>query len=525
MTADPPSEVEPELVEASLTELAARLCGGATTSAALVQGYLRRIAALDSGGPAVNAVIELNGDALRVARERDAERAAGRVRGPLHGIPVMIKDNIATGDGMQTTAGSLALVGHPNDTDATVARRLREAGAVLLAKTNLSEWANFRGNGSSSGWSGRGGLTRNPYVLDRTASGSSSGSGVATSASLAAVALGTETDGSILSPAAACGLVGVKPTVGLTSRAGVIPISHTQDTVGPMARTVTDAALVLGALVGPDPRDPATAASDGRFFRDYTRFLRKDALQGARIGVPRTGFWGFDDVTDPVTERALTVLRVLGATLVDVEFPGLARIQASSAETTVLQYEFKPDIAAYLRALPDRPGTPRTLADLIAFNHQHAAQELQYFGQETFLAAEATDGLDSPVYREALAEDLRLGRGEGVDALLRQHDLQAAVAPTTGPAGRIDLHGGEAYARVHTTTVIAIGGYPGVTVPMGYASELPLGLCFFGTAWSEPTLLAYAYAYEQATLHRRAPRFLRTGGPSGGATGRDLRRA
>ncbi len=518
---EPSPDVEPELVEASLGQLAARLRSGATTSAALVEGYLRRVAAVDRAGPTVNAVIELNGDALRIAGERDAERAAGRVRGPLHGVPVMIKDNIATGDGMQTTAGSLALVGHPPGTDATVVRRLREAGAVLLAKTNLSEWANFRGSPSPSGWSGRGGLTRNPYVLDRTASGSSSGSAVAVSASLAAVALGTETDGSILSPAAACGLVGVKPTVGLTSRAGVIPIAHTQDTVGPMARTVMDAALTLAVLVGDprDPRDPATAVARSL---DHPRFLRQDALQGARIGVPRDGFWGFDDVTDEVTERALTVLRGLGATLVDVEFPGLAEIQASSGETTVLQHEFKQDVAAYLRALPERPGTPRPLADLIAFNVQHAAQELQHFGQETFLAAEATDGLDSPVYLRALEEDLRLGRDAGVDALLRRDDLQAVVAPTMGPAGRTDLSRGETHAGGWTTTVIAIGGYPGVTVPMGHADGLPLGLCFFGTAWSEPTLLAYAYAYEQATLHRRAPQYLRTGGP---APGRDLRRA
>jgi amidase len=469
-------------------------------------------------------VIELAEDALTVARERDAERAAGRVRGPLHGIPVLVKDNIATADGMQTTAGSLALVGHPPDRDATVVRQLRASGAVLLGKTNLSEWANYRGTGSSSGWSGRGGLTRNPYVLDRTASGSSSGSAVAAAASLAAVTLGTETDGSILSPAAACGLVGVKPTVGLTSRAGVVPIAHSQDTVGPMARTVTDAALTLGVLVGVDPRDPATAASGGRPVPDYTAGLREDALKGVRLGVPRAGFWGFDDVTDAVTEQALEELRRLGATLVDVELPCLDELRASTAEITVLQSEFKVDLAAYLQALPDRPGTPRTLADLIAFNTAHAAQELPHFGQETFLAAEATEGLDSPAYRQALADDLRLGRQDGVDALLREHDLQALVAPTMGPAARVELAGGERYAGGCTTTVLAIGGYPGVTVPMGWVDELPVGLCLLGTAWSEPALLAYAYAYEQATRHRRPPRYLPTGGPAQGET-RDWRQA
>ena len=503
-----PDEVAPELVEASLTDLADRLRTGATTSVALVEAYLRRVDALDAAGPTLRSVIEVNPDALEIARERDVERAAGRVRGPLHGLPVMVKDNVATADRMQTTAGSLALVGHPPDADATVARQLREAGAVLLAKTNLSEWANFRGTPSSSGWSGRGGLTRNPYVLDRTASGSSSGSAVAAAASLAAVTIGTETDGSILSPAAACGLVGLKPTVGLTSRAGVIPISHSQDTVGPMARTVTDAALTLGALVGVDPRDPATAASAGRSVADYTVFLRADALRGARLGVPREGFWGYDAATDAAGERALDVLRGLGATLVDVAHPGLAAVQAGTAELTVLQHEFKADLAAYLQALPDRPGVPRSLADLIAFNRAHADRELLHFGQETFLAAEATGGLDSPVYLDALAQARRLGRDEGVDALLGEHDLQALVAPTTGPAGLIDLATGERPSGGCTSSVIAVGGYPGVTVPMGFAGDLPLGLCFSGTAWSEPTLLACAYAYEQATLHRAAPRFL-----------------
>ena len=408
-----PEAVAPGLVETSISELRDRLRSGQTTSVALVQGYRSRIAAIDNGGPKVNAIIEQNPDALDIARRLDAERAAGTVRGPLHGIPVLIKDNIATGDGMQTTAGSLALVGCQPDRDATVAARLRQAGAILLAKTNLSEWANFRGNGSSSGWSGRGGLTHNPYILDRSASGSSSGSAAGTAASLAAVALGTETDGSILSPSAACGLVGIKPTVGLTSRAGVIPISHSQDTVGPMGRTVTDAAITLGALVGPDPRDPATAESAGRFFRDYTRFLNPGALKGARIGVPRRGFWGVDDVTDAVTEQALRTMRDLGATLVDAEFPDLDEISASNAEITVLLYEFKQDVKAYLESLPLRKGCPRDLADLIEFNREHAAQELQYFGQQTFLASQQTDGLADPVYKKALAEERRLGRGAG----------------------------------------------------------------------------------------------------------------
>jgi amidase len=489
-----------------------------------VRGYRQRIAAIDAAGPRVNSVIELNPDALSIAEELDVDRAAGRVRGPLHGIPVLVKDNIATGDRMQTTAGSLALVGCQPDRDATVAARLRQAGAILLGKTNLSEWANFRGNGASSGWSARGGLTHNPYILDRSASGSSSGSGAAVSASLAAVALGTETDGSILSPSSACGLVGIKPTVGLTSRAGVIPIARSQDTVGPMARTVTDAAITLGALVGPDPRDPVTGESAGRFFRDYTRFLRPGALRGARIGVPRKGFWGFDDVTDAVTEQALRTLRDLGAVLVDAEFPGIDELQESDAEFTVLLYEFKQDVAAYLATLPHRRGCPRNLADLIEFNREHAAAELKYFGQEVFLASQRTDGLDSPVYRRALAEARRRGRADGVDAMLRRHDLQAIVAPTLGPAGRINLDGGESYAAGYTSTVIAISGYPGVTVPMGFVQGLPVGLCFFGTAYSEPSLLGYAYAYEQATTVRRAPRYRATGGPpepsSAGRAGR-----
>ena len=509
-----PADVAPELVETSIAQLRTRMLNGSTTSVRLVRGYLRRIAALDEAGPRLNSVLELNPDAVEIARQRDAERAAGHVRGPLHGIPVLIKDNIGTSDRMQTTAGSLALVGCRPDRDATVARRLREAGAVLLGKTNLSEWANFRGAGSSSGWSGRGGLTLNPYILDRTASGSSSGSAAAISASLAAVALGTETDGSIVSPSAACGLVGVKPTVGLTSRAGVIPISHSQDSVGPMARTVTDAAITLGAIVGPDPRDPATAESAGRFFRDYTRFLDPRALRGARLGVPRRGFWGFDDVTDAVTERALRALRDAGAVLVDAEFPDIDAIAASGAEFTVLLYEFKQDVNAYLQALPFRRGCPRTLRDLIDFNRDHAGQELKYFGQELFLLAQETTGYDSPVYRRALAEARRLGRGAGVDAMLRRHDLQAIVAPTMGPAGKIDLSGGESFAGGLASTVVAISGYPGVTVPMGQVQGLPVGLAFLGTAYSEPTLLAYAYAYEQATRLRRTPRFRRTGGPA-----------
>lgn len=506
-----PDRVALELVEASLTELADRLATGTTTSVALVAGYLARVEAVDRSGPTLRSVVELDPAAADVARERDAERAAGRVRGPLHGIPVLLKDNIATADGMQTTAGSLALVGQPPDRDATVAERLRAAGAVVLGKTNLSEWANFRSTASSSGWSGRGGLTRNPYVLDRTASGSSSGSGAAVAASLAAVALGTETDGSVLCPAAVSGLVGVKPTVGLTSRAGVVPISHSQDTVGPMARTVTDAALTLAALVGPDPRDPATAGSAGRFPTDVRPLLDPDALAGARIGVPREGFWGYDAGTDELGERALEVLRSCGATLVDVAYPGLSEIPGP--ELTVLHTEFKVDVAAYLQALPDRPGVPRTLADLIAFNEAHADRELVHFGQETFLAAQATDGLDSPVYREALALARRLGREDGIDALLAAHDLQALVAPTMGPAARTELAGGEAHVAGATTRVLAVAGYPGVTVPMGEVAGLPVGLCVFGTAWSEPTLLAYAYAYEQAARHRRPPSYLPTGGP------------
>lgn len=485
-----------ELVEASVAELGRRLVAGETTSVALVEGYLRRIAEVDQTGPALRSVLEVDPDALEAADRLDAERAAGRARGPLHGVPVLVKDNIATAGRTQTTAGSLALVGHPPGVDAAVVAQLRAAGAVVLAKTNLSEWANFRGHRSTSGWSGRGGLTRNPYVLDRTASGSSSGTGAGVAASLGAVGLGTETDGSILSPAAASGLVGVKPTVGLTSRAGVIPISASQDTVGPMCRTVADCAVVLAAIGG--VAAPA---------------LRPDALDGVRLGLPRRGFWGYDEPTDAVAEQALRVLRELGAVVVEVELASADELASSTAELTVMLHEFKVGLEAYLSALPQREGVPRTLADVIAFNEAHADEELPHFGQELLLAAQLTEGLDAPAYREAARTARRLGREDGVDRLLREHDLQAVVAPTQGPAGRVRLQGGERWSSGLTTTVLAVAGYPGVTVPMGDVEGLPVGLCFGGTAGSDTALLSYAGAFEQATRARRPPSYLPTGGP------------
>jgi amidase len=497
-----------QLEEATIAQMQAAMTRGGLTSLGLVNMYLERIASIDEHGPTVNSVLEVNPDARRIARQLDRERKEGHVRGPLHGIPIMLKANIDTADRMSTTAGSLALIGDPPSQDATVAARLRAAGAVILGKTNLSEWANFRGFNSTSGWSGQGGLTRNPYVLDRNPCGSSSGSAASVAANLTAAGLGTETDGSIICPANNNGVAAIKPTVGLTSRAGVIPISHTQDTVGPHARTVADAAAVLSALVGVDPRDPQTAASAGKFSTDYTQFLDRNGLQGARIGVLRNFFTGYSNKTDALFERALTALRNAGATLVDpADLPSIDALLSDSSETIVLVYEFKRDLNAYLAT---RTGVPiHSLADAIAFNNAHASQELQYFGQEWFEIAQS-DPFTEAQYQEALEVGHRLAGAEGIDAALAEHNVTALVAPSGGPAWTTDLINGDHFGG-SSTYPSAVAGYPIVNVPMGFVDGLlPVGLSFIGTAWSEPTLIKYAYAYEQATHLRRAPTYLPT---------------
>jgi amidase len=516
--ADHDDEIAEGLVlqEATVADLAAAMADGRLTAAALAERYLDRIGRLDRQGPALRSVIESNPDAVDIAMQLDRERRERGPRGQLHGVPVLLKDNIDTHDRMQTTAGSLALVGEPAPQDATVAARLRRAGAVILGKANLSEWANFRSNHSSSGWSGRGGQCRNPYVLDRTSCGSSSGSAAAVSANLCATALGSETDGSIVCPSSACGVAGVKPTVGLVSRAGVVPISHSQDTVGPHGRTVADAAAVLGALAGVDPRDPQTAAAEGRSHPDYTRFLVADGLRGARIGVARTTGFGRVPKVDAIMEEAIRAIREGGATVVDpADIPTQAKLGGDN-EATVLRFDFKHDLAAYLTG---RTGVPiRTLADAIAFNLSHQAEELAWFGQERFEEAEATTDLTDPRYLEALEQGRSLSREQGIDAILAEHQLDALVAPTGGPAWVIDLVDGDRFTT-GSATAAAQAGYPIVTVPAGFSHGLPVGLSFIGRAWSEPTLIRLAYAFERCTGVRRRPSFLPTIELPAGASG------
>jgi amidase len=497
-----------ELEEATVAELQAAMQAGQHTAHGLAERYLARIQELDRQGDLPpRSVIELNPDALAIAAALDRERKEKGPRGPLHGIPVLIKDNIATADRMQTTAGSLALVGAVPKRDAFIVERLRAAGAVILGKTNLSEWANFRSTRSSSGWSGRGGQCRNPYALDRTPSGSSSGSGAATAANFCAVSVGTETDGSIVSPSAASSLVGLKPTVGLVSRSGIIPISHSQDTAGPMTRTVADAAALLSALVGIDPADAATAASRGQAHADYTRFLDPDGLKGARIGVPRERFFGYHAATDALVEQALELMKARGATLVDpAPIPTAAKLD--DPEFEVLLHEFKADLEAYLAGLGEG-SHPRTLADLIRYNEEHRAAELPYFGQELFHMAQAKGPLTDRKYLKALQACRRLSREQGLDAVMAKHRLDALVAPTQAPPGLIDLVNGDHWLG-SSSTPAAVSGYASITVPAGYVHGLPVGLSFIGRAWSEPTLLKLAYAYEQASRHRRPPTFAPT---------------
>jgi amidase len=490
--------------EATVAELQASLSAGKLTSRALCEAYLARVAAVDG---MLRSVIEVNPDAVAIADELDRERKAKGPRGPLHGIPVLVKDNIATADRMQTTAGSLALVGSRPRQDAMVVARLREAGALILGKTNLSEWANFRSTRSSSGWSGRGGQCCNPYALDRSPCGSSSGTGAAIAASLATVGVGTETDGSIVCPSSHCSLVGIKPTVGLVSRSGIVPISHTQDTAGPMARSVADAAALLNALVGEDARDPATAASIGKTPRDYTAFLAPDALKGARIGVPRAKFFGASPEADAIAEAAIETMAGLGAVVVDpADIPHAGEYDDDELE--VLLYEFKADLDAYLADL-DPGAKVHSLKDVIAFNDAHRESELPYFGQDIMLKAVAKGPLTDKAYVKALARCRELARDKGLDAVFEKHRLDALVAPTGGPPWTIDLVNGDHFVG-SSSTPAAVSGYPSVTVPAGYVFGLPVGVSFIGRAWSEPRLIGFAHAFEQAAKVRRPPRFLAT---------------
>jgi amidase len=492
-----------ELQDATIAELQSGMRSGKYTSRKLVELYLQRIDELDQAGPKLNQVLETNPDALDIADALDEERRSKGPRGPLHGIPILLKDNIATADRMATTAGSLALLGAVARKDSFVAKKLRDAGAVLLGKTNLSEWANFRSSNSSSGWSGRGGQGLNPYALDRTPSGSSAGSAAAVAANYAAAAIGTETNGSIVSPSAACSIVGIKPTVGLVSRAGVIPISHSQDTAGPMARCVADAAAVLSALTGVDADDEATAPSRGKTRSDYTAFLDRNGLRGARIGVARERYFGYSPATDALIDDAIKLMREQGAVIVD---PANLDIRLGSDSYTVLLYEFKADLDKYLAGLASSPGI-RTLADVIAFNEKHADREMPFFGQDIMIEAQKKGPLSTPEYQEALAKCRSLTREKGIDALMDEHKLDAIVAPTHGPPGLIDLVNGDPGSGGSSSTPAAVAGYPSITVPAGYYFGLPVGMSFFGRAWSEPVLIKLAYAYEQAAKIRRPPTF------------------
>ena len=503
----PAPEIKPfELDEITVSDLQDGMKSGKFTARSLVEKYSSRIAEIDKQGPAINSVLELNPDALAIADSLDEERKAKGPRGPMHGIPVLIKDNIDTADRMMTTAGSLALVGSKPLQDSYVAQKLRAAGAVILGKTNLSEWANIRSSHSTSGWSGRGGLTKNPYALDRNACGSSSGTGAGISANLCAVGIGTETDGSIVCPSSSNGLAGIKPTVGLVSRSGIIPISHSQDGAGPMCRTVRDAAILLGALTGVDPRDSATSGSQGKSFTDYTQFCDPNGLKGARIGVARK-YFGFSEAVDALMEQSLDAMKKQGATLVDpADVETLGKFDES--ELLVFMYELKADLNSYLAGLG--PNAPvRTLKDIIDFNDRNRQKEMPYFGQDLFLKAEAKGPLTEKAYLDALEKNHLLARTEGIDATMDKYRLDAMVAPTGGPAWLTDLINGD-HSAGGSSNAAAVAGYPNINVTAGFISGLPVGISFFGRAWSEPTLIRLAFAFEQTTKARRAPRFLST---------------
>jgi len=495
------------LEEATIAGLEVKLQSGALTSHALVQAYLDRIAAIDKAGPAINAVIELNPDALHIADQLDTERKSGKVRGPLHGIPVLIKDNIDTADRMHTTAGSFALADSIAAQDSTIAANLRKAGAVILGKTNLSEWANFRSTHASSGWSGRGGQTRNPYAMNRNPCGSSSGTGSAIAASFAAAGIGSETDGSIICPASMNALVGIKPTLGLVSRAGIVPIAHSQDTAGPMARSVADAVALLDAIAGADGRD-ALSATGNAHHSNFARYLDANALKGARIGVVRK-FAGFNPDVDALLAQNIAALKAAGAIVVDpVELPNMGKYD--EAELTVLEYEFKHDLDAYLGALPASANAPRSLKELIAFNERESSREMPWFGQELFTKSQARGPLTDKTYRAALSRSKKLSGPLGIDAALKRHKLDALIAPSAGPAPLTDWVNGDPSYGGGSTSPAAVAGYPDITVPAGFVHGLPVGLSFFAGAWSEPKLIGFAYAFEQTTHARRPPRFLRS---------------
>ena len=503
-----------ELNEITIRELQDGMKSGRFTARSIAEQYLARIESMDrpdkdkSGNdrrrPAVNSLLELNPDALAIADGLDQERKQKGPRGPLHGIPVLIKDNLDTSDKMNTPAGSLALMGARPPKDSFMARKLREAGAVILGKTNLSEWANIRSSHSTSGWSGRGGQTKNPYVLDRNPCGSSSGSGAAVAANFCTVAIGTETDGSIVCPSSANGIVGIKPTVGLTSRAGIIPISHSQDGAGPMARTVSDAAILLGALAGVDPDDSATAGSQGKSYTDYTRFLDPNGLKGAKIGVVRK-YCGFHDGVDALMNTAIEEMKRAGATVVDpADIATIGKFDES--ELLVFLYELKADLNNYLARLG--PAAPvHTLKDIIDFNERNKEKEMPYFGQDLFLKAEAKGPLTTKEYLDALEKNHQLSRTQGIDAIMDQFQLDALVAPTGGPAWITDLVDGDHFAG-GSSSAAAVAGYPNINVPAGFFFGLPVGISFFGRAWSEPTLIKLAYSFEQATKFRKPPQFL-----------------
>ena len=493
-----------ELNETTILQLQQDMQTGKYTSETLVSLYLKRINEIDKSGPMLNSVIEINPEARELARQMDAERKAGKIRSPLHGIPVLIKDNIDTADSMLTTAGSLALTGSRPARDAFIASRLREAGAVILGKTNLSEWANFRSSRSSSGWSGRGGQTRNPYVTDRNPCGSSSGSGVAVSANLCVAAVGTETDGSIVCPSSVNGIVGIKPTLGLWSRSGIIPIAHSQDTAGPMTRTVSDAVIMLGLLTGIDNADEASVAGTGKIQQDYTRYLDANGLENARIGVARN-FFGFHDKVDELMEGAIELMRSKGAVIIDPADIGTTK-EMEEFEFDVLLYEFKADLNRYLSLLPDT-NRYKSLADLIAYNEANKQTEMPWFGQDIFVSAEKKGPLTEDAYLKALASLKRLAGPDGIDATMQQHKLDAIIAPTGGPAWNTDWVNGDHFSG-GSSSPAACAGYPAITLPAGFVHGLPVGITFMGTAWSEPLLIRLSYAFEQASGYRKAPGFM-----------------
>ncbi|HZE70563.1 MAG TPA: amidase [Pyrinomonadaceae bacterium] len=502
-TAGPIPVPPADLDEATIADLLQEMKSGKSSSQSITRKYLERIGDIDKKGPAINSVIEINPDAIAIAEALDKERKEKGVRGPLHGIPILIKDNIDTADRMTTTAGSLALLGSRPEKDSFVTRRLRQAGAVLLGKTNLSEWANFRSNHSSSGWSGRGGQTKNPYVLDRNPCGSSSGSGAAAAASLCAAAVGTETDGSVVCPSSANGLVGIKPTLGLVSRSGIIPIAHSQDTAGPMARTVTDAAILLNVLAGMDATDKATKASAGKSAADYTQFLDKDGLRGVRLGIARK-YFGFNDRVDKLMNGLIDEMKRMGAVIVDpADIPTSGKFDDSELE--VLLYEFKADLNAYLARYGSQAPV-RSLKEVIEFNERSRNREMPFFGQDLFIKAEEKGPLTSPKYLQALRKNHLLSRTQGIDAVLAKHRLDALVAPTGGPAWPTDWINGDHFTGGYSSAS-AVAGYPHITVPAGQVFGLPVGISFFAGAWSEPKLIRVAYAFEQATKARRPPRF------------------